>query len=111
MTKAVFFRKDGKLVGAEVSGHVDMASEGEMYDVLCAAISSVIQTAVLGIMRVALINADVKIDDKTGYLSVMIPAKVSEREAHDADIILRTAYLGLSDLSEEYSDYITVEVE
>ena len=72
MTTAKFFRKDGRLVGAELSGHAETVVPGE-WDALCAAISSVIQTAVLGILRVALINADLKIDDEKGYLFVKLP--------------------------------------
>ena len=41
----------------------------------------------------------------------MLPKSMTSSQAHDADVILRTAYLGASDLYENFSDFITLEVE
>ena len=41
----------------------------------------------------------------------MLPDKLTERQAHDADVILATACLGGSDLYEQYSDFIDLEVK
>ena len=50
-------------------------------------------------------------DEKEGFLSATIPEKITAAQRHDADLILRTAYLGVSDLYEEFSDFINLEVE
>lgn len=109
MTDIKFFRKNGKLVGVEANGHTGYAEEGE--DIVCAAASSIIQTAVLGLMQLLGIAVDFKTDAIKGYLKATLPEVITADQAHDADIILRTAYLGVSDLYEEYSDYINLEVE
>lgn len=109
MTNIKFFRKNGKLVGVEASGHTGYAEQGE--DIVCAAASSIIQTAVLGLMQLLGIAVSYEVNADKGYLKVALPSVVSSEQSHDADIILRTAYLGVSDLYEEYSDYITLEVE
>jgi len=80
-------------------------------DIVCAALSSVIQTAVLGLMQVAGIGVGYEVDEEKGYLKATLPKDVSPSQAHDADVILKTAYLGASDLYEQFSDYINVEVE
>lgn len=109
MVKVVFSVMDGKFVGVECSGHCEYAEEGE--DIVCAALSSVVQTAVLGIMRVVGVNIGYEVDEKDGYLKAILPKRISEQELHDADIIFKTAYLGVSDLYENYSDYISLEVK
>lgn len=109
MTKVKFSRKNGRFVAVECSGHSDYAEHG--MDIVCAALSSVIQTAVLGLMQVAGIGVGYEVDEEKGYLKATLPKDVSPTQAHDADVILKTAYLGASDLYEQFSDYINVEVE
>lgn len=109
MTSVRFFKKNGRFVGVECLGHCGYAEEGE--DVVCAALSSVVQTAVLGIMSIVCVNMLYETDDEKGYLKAVLPDNMTESEAHDADIILKTAYLGVSDLYETFSDYILLEVK
>jgi len=109
MVKVKFSTADGKFVGVECLGHAGYAEEGE--DIVCAALSSVVQTAVLGIMRLLGINVEYETDDEKGYLKAMLPKSMTKADSHDADLILRTAYLGVSDLYETFSDFIELEVE
>lgn len=109
MTKVRFFRRGGRFVAVECEGHSDYADEG--LDIVCAALSSVVQTAVLGLMQAAGIDVKYEVDEERGYLKAEIPEELEDIQAHDADLILKTAYLGASDLYEQFSDYITVEVE
>ena len=109
MVKVKFSTQDGKFVGVECSGHCEYAEEGA--DIVCAALSSVIQTAVLGIMHIVGVNIAYETDAKDGSLYAMLPKSMTSAQAHDADVILRTAYLGASDLYENFSDFITLEVE
>lgn len=109
MVKVKFSTSNGLFVGVECLGHCGYADEGE--DIVCAALSSVVQTAVLGLMSVVGINVDFETDAETGYLKAVLPKTLKKTDAHDADIILRTAYVGVSDLYETFSDYISLEVE
>ena len=54
---------------------------------------------------------DYKVDEKEGFLSAALPEKLTAAQRHDSDLILRTAYLGVSDLYEGFSDFINLEVE
>ncbi len=109
MTKVKFSTQNGKFVGVECDGHCDYACEGE--DIVCAALSSVVQTAVLGIMQIIGLNIGYETDAERGYLKAVLPKNMTARQAQDADLILRTAYLGVSDLYETFSDFISLEVE
>ncbi|MDE7395966.1 MAG: ribosomal-processing cysteine protease Prp [Clostridiales bacterium] len=107
MTKVTVTKKGGKIVALHCDGHTGYGVEGE--DIVCAALSSVVQTAVLGLMGVAGINARVKRGD--GMLSLELPENLSDEARHDADTILETMLLGVADLYEGYSDFIELEVK
>lgn len=107
MTKVTVTKKGGKIVALCCDGHTGYGVEGE--DIVCAALSSVVQTAVLGLMGVAGINARVKRGD--GMLSLELPENLSGEARHDADMILETMLLGVADLYEGYSDFIELEVK
>lgn len=107
MIAVKFFKLNGDIMAVECSGHAGYAEEGS--DIICAAVSTVVQTAVLGLISVAGLNIGYKVIETKGYLKATLPSKMSEKERHDADIILKTLYLGLSDLYEGYSDFINLE--
>lgn len=109
MTKVRFSRRGGKFSAVECEGHTGYAEEGS--DIVCAALSSVVQTAVLGLMQIAGINVKYTVNEEKGYLKAELPEKMTDMQEHDADIILKTAYLGASDLYETFSDFIILEVE
>jgi uncharacterized protein YsxB (DUF464 family) len=108
MTKVIIKRKDNHIVSVETSGHTGYAEEGE--DIICAALSSIIQTALLGLMQVAGIKADFQRKEDEGFLRIDIP-DLMPNARRDADMILETMYLGVSDLYSGYSDFIELEVK
>lgn len=107
MTKVKIIKKDGHIVFLECDGHTGYGVEGE--DIVCSALSSVVQTAVLGIVGVAGINATLKRQE--GFLSLEIPLDITDQQRHDADVILSTMLCGVQDLYEGYSDFIELEVK
>ncbi len=107
MTHIVVTKLGDDISSIECSGHTGYACEGE--DIVCAAVSSIIQTAVLGVLMLAKVDAEVKRGD--GYLLVKIPKNLSEDRKRDCNLLLNAAILGVSDIREEYSDYIELEVK
>lgn len=108
MTIVKVTRKNGHVVSLRADGHTGYGVEGE--DIVCAALSSVIQTAVLGLMRVAGINVGFETDAGGGVLELVIP-DLSDNDRHNADMILDTMLCGIADLHEGYSDFIELEVK
>ena len=107
MTNVKVVKKNGKIHSLTCQGHTGYGVEGE--DVVCSALSSIVQTALLGLMRVAGINIDYEIQDQNGYLYFSLPEVMTKEEEHDADVILTTMYLGIMDLHEGFSDFIELE--
>lgn len=107
MTKVDIRFEDGHIAALVADGHTDYGVKGE--DIVCAALSSIIQTAVLGLMQVAGIEIELARRDDEGYLAFKL-STLSERQRYDADIILNTMLLGVDDLYQGFSDYIELNI-
>ena len=109
MTKAVFTVKEGRIVRIEVNGHTGYAAEGE--DIVCAAISAVLQGAALGVMEVAKARVEYATDERKGSMSLALAGGQDELVLHDAEVILRSALVATKDIAEGYSQFVKVEVK
>lgn len=109
MTSVTVYRRGGDIIGIVCEGHTGYAAEGE--DIVCAALSSITQTAVLGLMQVAKVNLELEINDEKAYLKFFLPREMSAQSASDARAILETMFLGIADLNESFSDFIELEVK
>lgn len=109
MTKAVFTVKEGRIVRIDVNGHTGYAVAGE--DVVCAALSAVLQGAVLGVMQVAKARVEYRVDDDKGQMKFALVAGQDQQILHDAEVILRSALVAVKDIAEGYSQFVKVEVK
>jgi uncharacterized protein YsxB (DUF464 family) len=75
-------------------------------DVVCAAVSAVTQSAVIGLKEVAGIEPGLEIEK--GYLECILPEEIDERQREKADTILETMVLALKDIEEQYGKHVSV---
>ena len=108
MTNVTIEKKGNSIKKITCDGHTNYGENGE--DIVCSALSSIVQTALMGILIVAGVNAKTKRNDDDGFLSIEIPNGLDENTQHDVDVITKTMLLGISDLNEGFSDYIELEV-
>jgi uncharacterized protein YsxB (DUF464 family) len=108
MTDITIKRRSGRVVAIQCDGHTGYGEEGE--DIVCAALSSIVQTAILGLMGVVGVDVGLKRDDQKGHLSAKLPDKMTAQQKVQAAAILDTLLLGVQDLYEGYSDFINLEV-
>ena len=108
MTDNTIKRINGSVVEVEASGHTGYGEEGE--DIVCAGISTLLQSSLLGLLQVAKVNVKYTIDTETGKLKFTLPNDITAEERHDCDVILNTLLCGLQDFYTEYSDFINLEV-
>ena len=108
MTDVKVTRKNNHIVEVTASGHTGYGEQGE--DIVCAGISTLIQSALLGLLQVAQINVKYTVNEQEGSLKFILPENLTDTERHDADVILNTMLCGLQDFYTEYSDYINLEV-
>jgi len=109
MTKIVFQKQGEDFVRIECEGHTGYAEHGE--DIVCAALSALVQGAALGVLRVAGVKADYRIDEENGSLRLVIPKGIDDDAKHDCNVILKTLYESVKDLAKGYSEFIKVEVK
>ena len=108
MTDIKIYRKDNFIVGFECKNHSGFAKYGK--DIVCAGISCITQTAILGIQNIANANCNVTIDENLGYLKLEIVEKDKNLQTFkDTQIILRTMLCGLEDLQRQYPKYMKLE--
>ena len=108
MTDITVYRKDNSIVEVSASGHTGYGEQGE--DIVCAGVSTLIQSALLGLLQVVGINVKYTVDEEQGSLRFTLPNNLTREERHDADIVLNKKLAGLMDFYGEYSDYINLEV-
>jgi uncharacterized protein YsxB (DUF464 family) len=104
MIRAVFFKdaQDGRLRGFSCSGHADYAKRGK--DILCSAVSALTLSCVYSITELTGDTAEVKEAD--GNLQCMVSIPVSP----ESELLLKSLYLGISSIAEEYPRNVTVTV-
>ena len=108
MTDVTITRNHNHIVEVAASGHTGYGEQGE--DIVCAGISTLIQSALFVLLQVAGIAVKYTVNEKNGSLRFTLPENLTEAERHDADVILNTMLCGLHDFYTEYSDYINLEV-
>ncbi|MDR0426626.1 MAG: ribosomal-processing cysteine protease Prp [Clostridiales bacterium] len=108
MTRVEITRRDGHILGVAADGHTGFGAEGE--DIVCAALSSVIQTALLGLLQAAGLAVDYQVLDQNASLRFELKGGLDETERLKADMILDTMLLGIRDLHENWSDFIGLTV-
>ena len=108
MTKFKFFKNDNNFVGFECLGHTGYDEYGK--DILCATISGITQSVVLGLTKVLKLKIELKRNDKKGYLKVELPKDIKSNDLQQAQVLLNTLYESIRDLNLGYSSYISMEV-
>lgn len=110
MTKVVVVRRQGSIVSVECSGHSGYADEGA--DIVCAGLSSIVQTAALGLMKTAgADNIAYSVDSDRGYLKIVVRDISDTDKRHDCDVILDTMLLGVEDYAEGLPKFVSLEVK
>jgi hypothetical protein len=90
------------IVSFSGTGHAEYAEYGQ--DIVCAAISAIMQTAVLGLTNY--LNFDINIDVKDGWLDCQLTSEIAQDLQVKA--ILETMLVGLKGTEEEYLEYLTI---
>lgn len=108
MTDITVFKYGETYTRIICEGHTGYGESGE--DIVCSALSSIVQTGALGMLMVAGANVEIIRDDKKAYLEIVVPQDLDATIAHDVQVIFATMMCGVSDLYSEYSDFINLEV-
>ena len=90
----------GQIVECHFQGHAGAAPYGE--DIVCAAISMLSQTSILGLHEVAQQAMEYQMED--GELHILLSEPINE----SGQAILETMLLGIKNVADQYSDFVRV---
>lgn len=95
---------DGTIAEIRVNGHTGFAEEGE--DIVCAAVTALAVTALIGLKRVARHPFEGKAT--TGLMYCKVQPGGTPETAAKAQAILETTVLGLRDIAKDYNQFVRV---
>lgn len=109
MTEIKFFKSERGWRGFQAKGHADFADYGE--DLVCAAVSALTQTAVLGLRQVLSIDCQLEMDEKAGIMLCLLPVGLEQTKWEQSQLVLEILYAGLEDIStnEDYRRYVSLK--
>lgn len=91
---------DGALSRFRIQGHAGYDEHGR--DIVCAGVTAVAETAILGLERVA--GQPCRVQRSQGYLECRLePAAAADPTAR---VVLETMLLGLKDIEKDYGSFI-----
>ncbi|OPJ55555.1 ribosomal-processing cysteine protease Prp [Alkalithermobacter paradoxus] len=106
MVKASIKRNSkGDIIEFEIKGHANYASHGE--DIVCAAISALSQTAIIGLSDYAHVKCEFKIN--SGYLHCKLPFELNIDKRLIVNAIVETMVLGIKNIKEGYPSFVTLD--
>ncbi len=103
MTKIEIGYQRENVLYISASGHADSAPHGE--DIVCAAISVLMQTLVNSLEEVGGFMPLYTIDED-GYIAAKLPKSITDLEFERAQVIFNTIIVGLKGIEEVYPEYI-----
>ena len=114
MTKITFFTSGGVYYGFEEHGHTGYGESGD--DILCAALSAMTMLIINAVEVAYESEADYDISDEIADVRLVVRAalagyEVDEKRRYALSGLIKAYYYQLMDLTEEYYDYLDVEVE
>ena len=105
-TVTIFKRADGFITGYRARGHAGSGKYGN--DIVCAAISVLVQSTGDGIVNVVKARAHLRIDEDSGFYELILDENQESRASEGAQILLKTFENAITAIAKdrEYSDYV-----
>ena len=109
MIKIEIQRQNGKITYFEIKGHADFSGYGE--DVICAAVSSVGQMTVNGLIETLKLKKKLKFIEEDGYIECDLKnSGLTDDELKNADILVESMYSYLKEVAKSYSNFVKLKV-
>ncbi len=105
MTKIFVYKKEKLICGFEVAGHSGFAEEGQ--DIVCSAVSTATQMALVGLKEVLKLDVKQKLGD--GFLAVSLKEEDIEKQA--VQTLLRAMEETLKSIAKQFSRFVKMEVK
>lgn len=92
-----------RITGFSIKGHSGYAEEGS--DVVCAGISALVLTTDHALNRLVGLSP-IERGGEDGLLEVLLPQSMTEKQMHDAQLLMSALHIGLENIAQAYPDYV-----
>ena len=93
-------------ISVRALGHADYGARGK--DVVCAAVSALLQAWLRNLMEVMGERLFVELDRKAGRMIFIVPQDIDDGLRIDVERLVKYFYPSIQSLSEQYPDHILV---
>jgi len=102
----ITFHKKKHIYGFEADGHANFDIEGK--DIVCAAVSILLQSSFLGLTKILHLKNKNKI--KKGHISFFLLEGLNPQDIEKSQIILKTLFESLKHLAKQYPKHIKINI-
>ena len=95
MIQVIWQKRGGAIAGFRMSGHTNVAAHSRK--LVCAAVSAIAQSCVLGLTEVLGIRPDYCFDE-TGESRCILPDSLTEEQETGAQVLMKTMQKGLESI-------------
>ena len=106
MINILVLKSKQNIVAIEATGHSGYAESGS--DIVCSAVSTLLESLINGLIEVLKINPDYTIDEETPFLKVALK-DLSKEKMRDAQILMNSTFLGLKGVEDSYKKFIKIK--
>lgn len=107
MINILVVKKHNRIMTIEATGHSGYATEGS--DIVCSAVSTLLETLLNSLIDIVKINPDYKIDESIPHLSVSLPKALDKAISNKVDLLMESTYLGIRKVADCYKKYIKIK--
>ena len=102
MINLTILKSNDAITTIQAEGHSGYAVAGQ--DIVCSAVSTIMQTTLNGLLEVVKADVDYQIDEQIPFLRI----SVNEQDKQ-AQILMKSAYLALKQIAGDYKNYIKIK--
>jgi len=106
MINVIVIKEKQTIKTIEATGHSCYAEEGQ--DIVCSAVSSLMETLANGLTEVVKAHAEVKVDESISLLSVKLN-ETDKKKCEYAQILMQSTLLGLKGVANGYRKFIKIK--
>ena len=107
MIKISVTKRKKNIITIEANGHSGYAEEGS--DIVCSAVSTLMQTLANGLTEVVKVLPKVCIDEDVPFMSIQIEENNNESVMEQVQVLMKTTVLALKDLADSYNKFIKLK--
>ncbi len=102
MINLTILKSNDTICSIQAKGHSGYAEAGQ--DIVCSAVSSIMQMTLNGLTDVVKTKVDFAIDEDVPFMRISVDG--SDKQAQ---ILMKSAYLSLKQIAGEYKKYIKIK--